>query len=226
MPDLPRGLSTHTTLCALWLSHCLSLISTKQVKLLHYHSQPLGVTGDLKIWRSNLFFSVEKRADGGDDPSGFGETFASGDGGAGERIAVWRRHLGWLERSFNTSSPLNVTLIRLSPISSPARGGQVQFLPLGIRKLIRLDSFFQRLNKPAFDYAKRWDLSTLNPREKYTLKIAQSRKCEKLLTGTHSQWTQYMTLKGGPRSGCQVCSSSYVSPPNRHSANRSLRRSS
>ena len=33
-----------------------------------------------------------------------------------------------------------------------------------------------------------------------------------------------MTLKGGPRSGCQVCSSSYVSPPNRHSANRRLRR--
>ena len=46
----------------------------------------------------------------------------------------------------------------------------------------------------------------------------------KELTGTHSQCTQYMTLKGGPRSGCQVCSSSYVSPPNRHSANRRLRR--
>lgn len=28
------------------------------------------------------------------------------------------------------------------------------------------------------------------------------------LTGTHSQWTQYMTPKGEPRSGCQVCSSS------------------
>ena len=37
------------------------------------------------------------------------------------------------------------------------------------------------------------------------------------LTGTHSQWTQYITPKGGPRSGFQVCSSSYDSPPNRHS---------
>ena len=40
------------------------------------------------------------------------------------------------------------------------------------------------------------------------------------LTGTHSQWTQYMTPKGGPRSGCHVCSSSNVWSPKRHSAKR------
>ena len=39
----------------------------------------------------------------------------------------------------------------------------------------------------------------------------------RLLTGTHSQWTQYITPKGAPKSGFQVCSNSYDSPPNRHS---------
>ena len=37
------------------------------------------------------------------------------------------------------------------------------------------------------------------------------------LTGTHSQWTQYITPKGAPKSGCQVCSNSKVWSPNRHS---------
>ena len=40
------------------------------------------------------------------------------------------------------------------------------------------------------------------------------------LTGTHSQWTQYMTPKGGPRSGCHVCSNSNVWSPKRHSAKK------
>ena len=43
----------------------------------------------------------------------------------------------------------------------------------------------------------------------------------KFLTATHSQWTQYITPKGGPKSGCHVSSSSYRLSENLHSERKS-----
>ena len=50
--------------------------------------EPGSVSSDLKCAKAT-FSSVEDRADGDDDPSGFGAVGpASGDGGGGDRIAA------------------------------------------------------------------------------------------------------------------------------------------
>ena len=64
-----------------------------------------------------------------------------------------------------------------------------------------------------------WDISTTNKSYHIDLSINNIRYLEtkNILTATHSQWTQYITPNGGPKSGCHVSSSSYRLSENLHS---------